>query len=85
MSNHGGSYMLNAVLELLDENDIFKMVGKEKTLELIKDIIQIAHRQDCNDGEILDDIGERLGICYWCMNYSEDFEDGICRKCQDEM
>ncbi|MEE4359370.1 MAG: hypothetical protein V2I97_23060 [Desulfococcaceae bacterium] len=82
MSNHGGSYMLNAVLELLEENDIFKMIGKDKTLELIKGIIKISHREDCNTGEILEDIGERLGICYYCLNYAENLEYGLCPECQ---
>jgi len=81
MSNHSGSYMLGDVLELLDENKIFEMVGKDETLSLIKDIIRISDRYDCNPGEILDGVGERLGICYYCLNYAEKLERGLCPNC----
>ncbi len=81
MSNHMGSHMLNEVVELLDENKIFELIGKDKTLSLIKDIIEISDDYDCNSGEILADVGERLGICYYCVDYAEDIEHGICDNC----
>lgn len=86
MSNHSGSYLLNNVLRALDdqEYDFFKGIGKDKTLAFITLVIKIGDYEDCNRGEILDEIGEKLGICYGCLNYAEDIEDnGICPKCNE--
>ena len=83
MSNHSGSFMLNSVLRLLDDHyNFFATLNKEETLKFIKKIIQIGISEDCNDGEILDEIGKKLGICYSCIEFTADInEDGICAKC----
>ena len=78
MSNHAGSDLTNNILCLLDENDIFKILGKKKTLEFLDAVRLIGCENDCNDGEILDVIGEKLKICYQCWEYSEKLQDGIC-------
>ena len=82
MSNHLGSYMLNAVLYKLRDYNIFDSLGKEKTLALLHDIRIIGFDADCNNGEILYKIGEELGICYQCWSYGEGFQYGICKECQ---
>ena len=79
MSNHNGSFMLNEVLELLNNFEIFKILGKEKTLLFIEEICKIGFDNDCNDGEILEGIGEKLNICYSCKEYSECLEGGLCK------
>ena len=30
---------------------------------------------DCNDGEIFEEIGEILSICYWCFEYGENIKE----------
>ena len=82
MSNHSGSHMLNAVLNVLDENNVFQFLGKEKTLKFLKSIRNIGLDYDCNDGEVLDEIGEKLKVCYTCWDYSDFLEDGICNECR---
>ena len=82
MSNHSGSYMLNTVLNILDENKVFQFLGKEKTLKFLKSIRSIGIDYDCNNGEILDEIGEKLKICYACWSYSDRLEDGMCDECR---
>jgi hypothetical protein len=76
--------MLNNVLRVLNdkEYDFFKGIGKDKTLAFITLVIKIGNYEDCNSGEILDELGEKLGICYDCLNYADNIEDhGLCHKC----
>ncbi len=82
MSNHAGSYLLNSVLYILDKYQVYETLGKEKTLALIGEINKLAEKYDCNPGEILENIGEKLGICYFCWQYGDNFEYGLCGKCK---
>ena len=66
MSNHSGSYMLNEVLKAADEYGLFGFLGKEKTASSVLEIIQIGYGYDCNPGEILENIGSRQCVCYYC-------------------
>ena len=85
MSNHSGSYMLNEIIKrLLEESNVFNLLGREKTQQLVLDIIGISFDYDCNPGEILEGLGERLGICYYCLKPAENFEDGVCANCRKE-
>lgn len=84
MSNHMGSYMLNNVLHLLDEKNVFQLLGREKTLELLQGINRIGCEYDCNDGEILETIGEKLTVCYICWEYHDILEEGICHPCKEK-
>jgi hypothetical protein len=60
MSNHSGSYMLNEILELMEQEQIFGWLGKEKTQSLVRNITNTACRKyDCNSGEIW-----LFGTCY---------------------
>ncbi len=85
MSNHRGSYLLNSVLHLLDDFDVYNNLGKEKTLALMKQVRKLSQRYDCNSGEILEKIGAKLGICYQCWEYSDRFANGICDTCYLEL
>jgi hypothetical protein len=81
MSNHCGSYLINAMLHLLDDYQVYESLGKEKTLAFMEKIRNISFDNDCNDGEILENIGEKLGICYGCWDYKDDLEYGVCKEC----
>jgi hypothetical protein len=81
MSNHSGSYMLNSVLCVTEEMGILETIGREKSQQFAIKLINIGNRHDCNSGEILEDIGGRLGICYCCLEKTDDLENGICKEC----
>ena len=83
MSNHSGSYMLNAVLKKLDEKSVFALLGKEETQTLVQEIIKISYAYDCNPGEILEDMAERVGICPYCLERADEFHDGVCPRCDE--
>jgi len=83
MSNHSGSYMLNDVLDTAKDMGIFEAIGKEKTREFVLKMIEIGEKNDCNDGEILEGIGEELGMCYCCLKETNDMEHGLCRECRE--
>ncbi len=86
MSNHSGSYMLNQVLEMLEQKGVLADLGQEKAQELLADTVRISERYDCNSGEILDGIGERVGICYDCLRPATDFDHGgMCRACDEAL
>lgn len=84
MSNHSGSYMLNETLHILEKRGVFTLLGSAPSQELVLDIIRIAGQYDCNSGEILEEIGQRLGICYYCENSKPDLKDGVCEQCRAE-
>jgi hypothetical protein len=83
MSNHSGSYMLNEVLKSLEQHKVFEILKKDDIQKLIVDILSIASAYDCNDSEILLDIGKRLKICSFCLEYGTDFQSGVCGKCNE--
>ncbi len=83
MSNHSGSYMLNEVLKLLDQYSVYEFLGREKTQELTRAVLKISWQYDCNPGEILADIGEHLGVCYYCQHPANEFQDGVCLRCHE--
>jgi len=84
MSNHFGSYMSNQVLCTAKNMGIFKTIGAEKLHQFVLEIIKIA-RHDCNNTEILDDVGRRLGICCCCLKETYELDySGICRECGGE-
>lgn len=81
MSNHWGSYMLNEALETLEQLSIFEQVGPEKTQQVVAKFLAIASGNDGNRHEVLEQIGERLRICYECAKYSDALENGLCADC----
>ena len=84
MSKHDESNILNEVLLLLEDYNFFKQIGSKKTHDFVKSIVEIGDNYDCNNAEILDEIGERIGICYCCLESAQDFVNGICKKCNNE-
>ncbi|AIY78794.1 hypothetical protein U728_1627 [Clostridium botulinum 202F] len=46
-------------------------------------MIKIGRDYDCNNGEILDEIAEELGICYCCLKETDDIEEGLCKECRE--
>jgi len=84
MSNHNGSYILHDTLYLLKNMDIFKEIGIKKTREFTLELIKLGRRYDGNPGEILQDIGEDIGICYYCLHESNDMKYGLCKECRKE-
>lgn len=81
MSNHSGSYMLNNVLELCRENGILDALTKEARMKFFSDIVKLGCGYDCNEGEILEGIGEDYKICYLCLEEKDELENGICKEC----
>ncbi len=72
--------MLNAVLKQLDEKSVFALL-EEETQTLVQKIIKISYAYDCNPGEILEDMAERVGICSYCLERADEFHDGVCPRC----
>lgn len=84
MSNHSGSYLLNETLTLLDQFEVFESMGQEKMHQFFEEIGKISRDWDCNSSEILEGIGEKLGICYGCFGYDENLdESGLCSDCNE--
>lgn len=85
MSNHSGSYMSNQVLCTAKNMGIFEAIGTEKLHQFALEVIKIARHHDCNNGEILDDVGRRLGICCCCLQKTYELNySGICKDCGGE-
>ena len=85
MSNHSGSYMSNQVISIAKDMGIFEVIDAEKLHQFALEIIKIARRYECNNSEILDDAGKRLGICCCCLKESYELDySGICRDCGGE-
>ena len=82
MSNHSGSHMLNSMLARLEQEAFFSEIGPEKTDEFFRHIRGLSFDYDCNRGEILDGIGERLAICDTCFTLSKGLVNGTCASCR---
>ena len=83
MSNHSGSYMLNKVLNMLLSHSAFDCLDAEKTQSIVLALLKIADDYDCNPGEILEGIGERLGVCYYCQSAAQNFRERVCLNCYE--
>lgn len=83
MSNHVGGHMLNEVLQEAIEQDVFKKIGKRKTRHFLEKVLEVGWDYDCNPDEILEGIGEELGICYCCTKFKDDLRDGMCAECNE--
>ena len=81
MSNHDGSYMLNAVLCLLEKNGFFEGNSKKKNIKILDAVWEIGFEYDCNSGEVFEGIGQRMGYCYSCTSPAKKLIDGLCAKC----
>ncbi|GAA6621980.1 hypothetical protein [Scytonema sp. NUACC26] len=83
MSNHTGSYMLNDVIKLLNDEQVLNIIGLQKSHQVITQIVKIASKDyDCNAGEILEGHTDYLNLCYCCLSTATDLESGLCRNCR---
>ena len=74
--------MLNSMLAMLEREAFFSEIGPEKTDEFFRHIRGLSFDYDCNRGEILDGIGERLAICDTCFTLSKGLVNGTCASCR---
>ena len=84
MSNHDGSRMVKALLEVLERARVFERLNPDETLAVVQAFVRIGNGYDCNPGEILEDIGIRLGICYYCLQRGTITEEGLCVPCDEK-
>ena len=63
--------MLNDVLNILDKESIFEHLGRERTQNLALKILDLSFDHDCNPGEILEGIGDRVGVCIFAIQIGE--------------
>ena len=85
MSNHDGGRMLNRVIGLLEQEKVFKFLGKERSRQLMRDIIHLAERRhDCNSYEILEGYEVKFGLCRCCVTPNDDLIHGHCPDCREE-
>ncbi len=83
MSNHSGSYLLNEVIGILDRERVFERMGIADSQRMVTEIVQLCVKKyDCNPGEILEEHGQRLGICYYCLSSAQSLEEGLCVNCR---
>jgi hypothetical protein len=75
--------MLNGVLEMLEQRGVFTQMGPEAARQFVLEVLALSCHYDCNQGEILDGIGARLGICEGCLGESSDLVGGFCASCRD--
>lgn len=85
MANHVGGYMLNAVLKKLEAESILEGLGVEEAQRLTVDVVRIGLDYDCREYEILEGIGQRLGICFNCLKPREELRGGLCARCSEEL
>ena len=84
MSNHQGSYMVNKILQTMEKHGIFSILKPEEIQPMIKDIVNITtNYYDCNASEVLEGVGKRLKICYYCLNLVDNFAPGTYGICVD--
>src|SRR5687768_11346440 len=85
MSNHAGGHLLNKVFHILERERVFDLLGRPRAQEVVREITQLArHRYDCNCGEILEDVGPRLGLCQCCGKPADDISEGYCPECRPD-
>jgi len=78
--------MLNDLLKLMDQEQVFDSMGIKKTQSLVKRFIRIAQSYDCNCGEILENLTDRFHLCYCCLanTQPQDLNNGLCQRCREE-
>ncbi len=85
MSNHSGGRMLNKVLNMLNQEQVFASVDQSKKQSIIREIVNLASWQyDCNSGEILEGLTDEFEMCYGCLESSNNLEDGLCENCRSQ-
>jgi hypothetical protein len=86
MSNHSGSYMLNEIIGLLAREQVFDLLGKERTRRIVLEMLGRATREyDCNTGGILEGHGATVGLCCGCRSPADDVVADLCQKCRAQL
>ena len=67
----------------IEATPFFKDIGRERTLDFVRECLRLARYHDGNPGEALAGVGQRLGVCYYCWNYGRDLQYGICEACRE--
>jgi hypothetical protein len=84
MGNHSGGYMLNEVIGILEEAQVFQWLGEDPTRALLLKLVDIGQDYGCSNGEILEGYGERFKMCYCCLCATSDLEEDLCARCRRE-
>jgi hypothetical protein len=83
MANHGGSYMLREILDLLEREKVFEFLGKEKTHHFLQTVVRRSiYGYDCVAREILNGFSSRFGLCEACYQAHDDLKGGLCPGCR---
>jgi hypothetical protein len=76
MSNHSGSYMLNALLNEILDLGMLAALSSEQKERLIKKLWEITWDYDRNCGEINDaKLAHEFGVCRCCGNLGTVLDD----------
>jgi hypothetical protein len=82
MSNHDGGYLLNDVIGVMNEAQVFSLLGPEVSQQIMLEIINKAiQTYDCNPGEILEGYAAQFGLCACCLATTTELEDELCPEC----
>lgn len=71
------------ILLTMEKHGIFSKLKPEEIQSMIKEIVNVSEEYDCNAHEILEGIGKRLKICYYCLNFVNKFAHGSYGICED--
>ena len=75
------SYLLNDVLRIMIEANLFNNISDENKELFFTRLLNIIEENHCNKKEVLEDIGQEIGICYCCFKVKKVFEYGKCIDC----
>lgn len=83
MSNGSGNELLNKVLKALVGHKVFATIGNTASRKVVRKILKIAKYTDCDDDEILRDVGRKVFICERCAKNADKLKKGLCLKCTE--
>lgn len=81
MSNTEGSYVLNAALEYLNEQGIFKNMSQAELQLVCKGLMKSVDDYWCRSALVFLNWLEPYGLCRLCLEPASDMEDGACASC----
>ena len=84
MSNHSGSYLANELLTWFYDTGVTQNWDKKQRAALASKLWSICSDYDCNMGEILEGLGDKLHICYYCNRVKKRIKDDLCAECRRE-
>jgi len=86
MSNHSGSYMLNALMTEIVDLGMTASLTVEQHESLLKILWRLCREYDCNWGEIIDpNLAKSLGVCAYCGERNTELDEyGHCNNHPNE-